>query len=322
MSNYIYFRNSESSLLRRYDREQPRGEGYGINGLEDWERLVLRLLTFLGRSEDEISPDRQNIRRETIGELREISGGDGLRNSDWGSLDRYDRSTEELIAMLLLLRLRTIYRPLPPNGCPRVFISHRRIDKGCALRMAQLALDAQFAFWLDVLDPDLTSLNGSAFPEKLIPLMTACIIEMALINCTHVLACMTNNSRGTLWIPYEYGRIRELPGLSVNTCAWLHPDLAMPDFPEYMMLGETAKNESRLSSWLLSERLLAGNVYCNPGREDLSALGAIERLPDKKSDILKRQKEEFMQWIKDGMPLKSPLAVPKRATFKKKNRIT
>ncbi len=316
MSNYLYFQHSEMSLLQRYDAEQVPGEGYVINGREVWRSLLARLLAFLYPSETEVNPDRTAIRRQTIHELIELTDNRGSSNFNRDGRDLYDRSTEELIATVLLLRLRNSYVPLPGNSCPRLFISHRCVDKGIALRIAALAQENNFAFWLDILDPDLRSLNGSAFPEKLIPLMTACIIEMALINCTHLLACMTENSRGSLWIPYEYGRVRELPGFTVNTCAWLHPDLPSGDVAEYMLLGEIAQTEVQIRNWLRTEMKCIGKGYCAPVRADVSAMGAVDRLPEENTAELERKRKEYMQWLDDGMPLQKPLAVPKKAIFK------
>ena len=152
-------------------------------------------------------------RRAIISELIEVSSNNNLNIYDLDSLMPENRTTEELIAILLLTRLRKFYDPLPKNNCPRLFVSHRKADKDCALRIAEIAAQNGFAYWVDVLDPDLQALSKSTIAGSLIPLVTACIIEMALINCTHVIACMTPHSRGTLWIPYEYGRITELPGL-------------------------------------------------------------------------------------------------------------
>lgn len=318
MSNYSWFQHNEISLFQRYDVEQQPGEGYVINGLEAWTTLMARLLVFLGQSENEENPDRVAIRRQTLHELMELTENRGSNNFETDYQEVSNRSTEELIATVLLLKLRISYRTLPANCCPRLFISHRRDDKGYALRIAKLALDNNFAFWLDVLDPDLTSRGEGRIPEKLIPLITACIIEMALINCTHVLACMTVNSRGTLWIPYEYGRIRELPGITVNTCAWWHPDLPPADFPEYMLLGEIAQTESQISTWLETEMKCAGKGYCAPVREDVAVWGAVERLPEDSAAALERIQQNKRQAIEDIAFTKKPL-VRKHAAFKYKN---
>src|SRR5689334_19289998 len=42
----------------------------------------------------------------------------------------------------------------PENACPRVFVSHRQIDKDNALRCAWLSGESKFDYWLDVIDLD------------------------------------------------------------------------------------------------------------------------------------------------------------------------
>jgi len=48
----------------------------------------------------------------------------------------------------------------PPLACPRVFVSHRRVDVAEALAIARIANREGFQFWLDVLDPSLSWLLG------------------------------------------------------------------------------------------------------------------------------------------------------------------
>jgi hypothetical protein len=136
----------------------------------------------------------------------------------------------------------------PPLACPRVFISHRRDDRDDALAMARLAAQSGFQFWLDVLDP---TLQGAALPSIAI----AAVIEMALLNCTHVVAIMTLNTHGGMWVPYEYGRVK-LPALtSPQAATWLHPDFATAaaagtvTLPEYLLLGDRLSTRMDVRYW-------------------------------------------------------------------------
>lgn len=308
MSNYLYLQHEREILSDRFNLEDL-GEGYAINGVSDWHRLISLLLDFISGEREQINNWRQNMRVSVWNELSEISGSNNFSIYNQGSLSEDDRSTEELIATLLLARLRRSYNSLPKNNCPRLFISHRRNDKDYALRIAQLASQNGFAYWVDVLDPDLQALANSTFPGRLFPLVIACIIEMALINCTHVIACLTPNSRGTLWMPYEYGRITELPGLNTNTCAWLDPNLLSVDFPEYMLLGEVSKNEMEIENWLKTELKMGGKNNCRPRIADVSAFGKINKLPEESSDEIERKKEKFEQWLSQGLPLLNDLEI-------------
>ena len=86
----------------------------------------------------------------------------------------------------------------PPNWqCPRLFISHRMADFGYAERIAWLASKHVWDYWLDVHDPGLASNNAITLSPKSRALAVALIIEVALLNCTHILATITDNSPGS-----------------------------------------------------------------------------------------------------------------------------
>lgn len=229
MSNYLYFDYDKKSITERFSVEEDFNDGYQFYGINLWKKYTSFLIGI------------RNIEIES--ELRNFS------------TDKANR--EERILILLLKHLKEDFKPLsPPNDCPRLFISHRQSDNLYALRIAQLAANNGFSYWVDVLDPDLAILtNNSKISPNLIPLLTACIIEMALINCTHVIACLTPQTRGSFWLPYEYGRITEIPGLLRKASAWVHPELLLPDdFPEYMFLGEIAATEQAIENWLIDEK--------------------------------------------------------------------
>jgi len=140
-----------------------------------------------------------------------------------------------------------------------VFVSHRQVDRDWALRVAFLAVNEGFDFWLDVLDPNLQALErqrwrGLTAQQKAVAI--ALIIEMALLNSTHIIALVTPNSRGSLWIPYEYGRAKEVPPLSLQAGCWKHPKTPDNDFPEYLHLGVTTCTEDEIRNWLRHQRSL------------------------------------------------------------------
>ncbi|MVT10000.1 TIR domain-containing protein [Chitinophaga tropicalis] len=166
--------------------------------------------------------------------------------SDWRE---YNGNPHKLLNILSEYK-----RPVPASSCPRLFISHRQVDDHYALRIAQLAAHCKFEFWVDVLDPSLRSLDGNRnYTKEEISVLTACIIEMALINCTHVITIMSPNTRGSLWVPYEYGRITGASGDYDNACAWRHPSLLKEDLPEYMDLGIVTSSEAGIKHWLNAE---------------------------------------------------------------------
>jgi hypothetical protein len=154
-----------------------------------------------------------------------------------------------------LLRRQLDERPFPAAhlACPRVFISHRRDDFRLARRAAWLATRAGFQYWLDVEDPVLTALPFAGLTAEHEALLTACIIELALLNSSHVLAVITKDTRGSMWVPYEYGRVKTLPAGWQAGC-WLSPDVrGKPITPEYLQLSVVTTKELEITSWLQNE---------------------------------------------------------------------
>lgn len=148
-------------------------------------------------------------------------------------------------------RLRNFPKPAWKDRCPRVFISHKQIDVSEALRIANLASSSGFDFWLDVLDPSLGSLKGRS-PSIRLAIVTAMIIEMALLNCTHVLAVMTPNTAASTWVPYEYGRAKERAISSSRSSAWVESTIAR-SIPDYLYLGVKHTTENSIVSWFRAE---------------------------------------------------------------------
>jgi hypothetical protein len=150
-----------------------------------------------------------------------------------------------------LARLAGLRRSRPHERqivCPRVFISHRRADVAQALRVAWVARQEGFYFWLDVLDPQLQIANSSGATSRAIAL----IIEMALLNCTHVLAVMTPKALHSKWVPYEYGRVKDPAPVTTQAAAWVED--ATLKLPGYLYLGAQHHSEQDIRTWFRNER--------------------------------------------------------------------
>jgi hypothetical protein len=80
----------------------------------------------------------------------------------------------------------------PPPGRKTVFISHRKSDRKKAENAAKILRNRQrdpVDVWLDVEDPTLIAFSKNPNPNDVVEmLVTALVIEMALLNSTHVLA--------------------------------------------------------------------------------------------------------------------------------------
>lgn len=166
---------------------------------------------------------------------------------EWRAQARVDPGNVERFEAV---RRRTA-RPLRP----RVFVSHRQADVDFASRIAYLACQEGFDYWLDVLDPTLTALPGAGVQptqqERAAAIAT--VIEMGLLNSTHVVAVMTQNTKGSRWVPYEYGRVKEPMPITLQAASWIASSLPTADLPEYLYLGVITKSETDLKSWLRSE---------------------------------------------------------------------
>jgi hypothetical protein len=160
-------------------------------------------------------------------------------------------------------RIRQAPTKKQAERCPRIFVSHRQSDEKAALQLAWLAQDEGWGYWLDLVDLDPPNWQVDALERWLgrpptpleISILTAAIIEMGLLNCTHVIAAMTNNTKGSQWIPYEYGRVKEARPIAMNAVSWWDTTTLkkVEDLPEYLHLAPVLENEMRIRSWLGGE---------------------------------------------------------------------
>jgi hypothetical protein len=165
----------------------------------------------------------------------------GLPVSDEGNREAWRRLTQ--------LRPTNVNVP----KVSRLFVSHRKCDRDYAMRAAWLATQQGFRFWLDVLNPVLRSLPHQNLSPQQQALVTAIVIEMGLLNSSHVLALVTPNTPGSLWVPYEYGRVKANGLYSIQAGCWNHKDTLPQGKAEYLELGANTFNEGDINKWLDSE---------------------------------------------------------------------
>jgi hypothetical protein len=142
--------------------------------------------------------------------------------------------------------------PRPPAGqvpcC--VFVSHRRVDFAYAERIAWLAAQHGLQYWLDIHDPTLAAANRVKLPSPAKEVLIAAVIEMGLLNSTHVIAVHTQNSDGSKWIPYELGRVKQRRLFSTRACGWFDPTGTAPVAGEYTFLAARTRSDGEVDSWL------------------------------------------------------------------------
>lgn len=168
--------------------------------------------------------------------------------------------------------------------CPRVFISHKQCDDSFARRVAWITKQQGFDYWLDVEDSLLTSLTQSGrttFNNRTAATILACLIEMALLNCTHVVAVISPATQQSRWVAYEFGRVKDNRIVSLSTCSWIHPSVSPSDIPEYLHLGRIAHDRAALEKWLYGEMLSWVNTHkcCQGGSTYLWKAPEPEELP-------------------------------------------
>ncbi len=79
-----------------------------------------------------------------------------------------------------------------------IFISHRKIDEDKALAINKFLMENNVKSYIDVLDPSLQA-----------PIdITQRIVEQLRIS-SHVIVVFSNNTKGSLWVPFELGAAYE-----------------------------------------------------------------------------------------------------------------
>jgi hypothetical protein len=139
-----------------------------------------------------------------------------------------------------------------PTAC-RVFVSHQRRDVGYAERIAYMAHQQGFEYWLDIHDPVLRLANNAKLPPAAQSVLIAAIIEMALLNCSHAISVQTANAQGSRWVPYEFGRAKHRMLVSTQVASWFDNGIYATTTADYLKLGVCALSEMQVEGWLRTE---------------------------------------------------------------------
>jgi hypothetical protein len=138
-----------------------------------------------------------------------------------------------------------------PSRC-RVFVSHQRQDVHYAVRIANIATGRDFEYWLDVHDPVLSFMGTTTLPPPLKALLIASIVEMNLLNCSHVCSIQTPNTATSRWVPNEFGRAKSRYLHSMQAASWFESG-SLPSTAEYLLLGRCLHSMTDVENWLESE---------------------------------------------------------------------
>ena len=143
----------------------------------------------------------------------------------------------------------------PPRKC--VFVSHQRADTVNGCRIACLAEHHQLDYWLDVHDPTLGFANQLPANDPRRSALIAAIIEIALLNSSHVIALHTVNSLSSRWVPYELGRAKARKITSLQSAGWFEKGQTVSTCGDYVQLAVMTRSEPEVAQWL---HIVSGGV--------------------------------------------------------------
>jgi hypothetical protein len=192
---------------------------------------------------------------------------------------------------------------------PRLFVSHRQDDEARARDVVTVAKAEGIQVWLDVLDSGLQSTAQASTGTTADALAIALIIEMALLNCTHVIALITSRTPGTYWVPYEYGRVKDSSPHSLRAACWIDQHVTYE--PEYLELGVKTRSDDDIRNWLRGE-------MAEWNRHFPSSMPGIQMSPPSAHPLSPEQLEAIVKPLRDGLGIE--IEAPEVASFPKRTR--
>lgn len=124
---------------------------------------------------------------------------------------------------------------------PKVFISHRQADATRAKKWVDLLTSKGIASYLDVLDPTPQQLNGRAVSKYLHDQLKA---------CTHTLVVFTENTAGSMWMPFEIGIATERDiGIAIDLF------MSNPNLPEYLLEWPVLRSQNHYGAFVSQLRI-------------------------------------------------------------------
>jgi hypothetical protein len=138
----------------------------------------------------------------------------------------------------------------PSTAC--VFVSHQRLDTHRGERVACLIDDHGLDSWLDVHDPTLMRVNALV-SDTLRSILIAFIVELALLNSTHVIALHTTHSLSSRWVPYELARAKARGVKSFQAAGWFETGQTPKTCGDYVRLAVRTHNEHQVIDWIRLE---------------------------------------------------------------------
>ncbi|MBD8526337.1 hypothetical protein [Pseudomarimonas arenosa] len=130
----------------------------------------------------------------------------------------------------------------------RLYLAHSRRRLGAAVTCANLTHDLRFAFWLDAFEAP--QLDQGACSAGLAKVLSAAALEMALLNCSHILLLDSLALDGAEWGGYLRARGMEHLPLEQRLRRMAESELGGSEQAE----GAAEAALRNLSNWLLEPK--------------------------------------------------------------------
>ena len=138
-----------------------------------------------------------------------------------------------------------MHKPIEQKAMP-VFISYTRADEAVARQIHTILTAKQVTAYLDLLDPQIA-------PDR----VTQAICN-GLNRCTHLLAVVSRETRGSWWVPFEIG-VATQGDRRITTFV---RDLKRVDLPHYLQIWPILIADAQLDTFArlyLQDRMVLEN---------------------------------------------------------------
>ena len=154
-----------------------------------------------------------------------------------------------------------------------VFISYNRRDFAVAQKVALHFEFLGIPYYFDRNDRDLQT-AGEVDDD---PGIVKCI-EKGLDACDHLLGIITNQTKGSWWVPYEIGYARAVGKFVVHLI-----DRAVKEIPSYIIVGEIVPDYETLLRWIPKPQPSNENYLINLSLGGVPKESPLDMLPLRRS---------------------------------------
>jgi len=145
-----------------------------------------------------------------------------------------------------------------------IFISHRKSDEQKAKQMADYLRLKDVSLYLDVLDP--AARTASDITKH---------IMSNLNRCTHVIVIFSNNTAGSMWVPFELGAAYK-DGKGIGT--YLLDLLSTPEYLDtFPKMKTTLDLDKFVAEYKEDQKLAKSAAYTNDRSVNLSESAKADR---------------------------------------------